>query len=63
MAITNHFIGEDVTLTQNSLDGFEVMEFNVMPLTQDQDQSLFTMKIYTLMPMSVTGEGLFHMGK
>jgi hypothetical protein len=39
MVITNHFIGEDVALAKNSLDGYEAMGFDVKLLTQDQEQS------------------------
>jgi hypothetical protein len=49
--ITNEFIGEDVYLSQHSMDGYEAMEFDVTQLTQDMEQSLFTVK--TNMPTPV----------
>jgi hypothetical protein len=42
--ITNHFIGEDFSLSQHSMDGYEAMGFDVTQLTQDMEQSLFTIK-------------------
>jgi hypothetical protein len=40
--ITNEFIGEDFYLSQHSMDGYEAMGFDVPQLTQDTEQSLFT---------------------
>ncbi len=51
--ITNEFIGEDVYLSQNSMDGYEAMRFDVTQLTQDLEQSLFTIK--TSMPIPHSG--------
>jgi hypothetical protein len=42
--ITNHFNGEDFYLSQHSMDGYEAMGFDVTQLTQDMEQSLFTIK-------------------
>jgi hypothetical protein len=42
--ITNHFIGEDFNLSQHSMDGYETKGFDVTQLTQDVEQSLFTIK-------------------
>jgi hypothetical protein len=42
--ITNEFIGEDVYLSQLSMDGYEAMGFDVTQLTQDMEQSLFTIR-------------------
>jgi hypothetical protein len=47
--ITNHFIGEDFYLGQLSMDDYEAVQFDVTQLTQDEDQSLFTIK--TNMPI------------
>ncbi len=55
-AITTHFIGQYITLTQNSLDGYKALEFGVRLLTQDQEQSLFTLKTTMPIPMSVYGD-------
>ncbi len=49
--ITNHFIGEEFCLGQTSIDGYEAMGFDVTQLTQDEEQSLFTIKIKTNMPI------------
>jgi hypothetical protein len=35
--IANHFIGEDVYLSQHSLDGYEAMGFDVTQLTHDEE--------------------------
>ncbi len=56
MALTSHFIGEDVTSSQNSLDGHKAMGFDVKQLTQDQEQSFFTIKAIMPIPMSVYGD-------
>ncbi len=54
--ITNHFIGEDFYLSQHSIDGYEAMGFDVTKLTQDEEQSLFTIKTSMPIPMSVYGD-------
>jgi hypothetical protein len=54
--ITNHFIhfiGEDFYLSQHSMDGYEAMGFDVTQLTQDEEQSLFTIKTNMPIPMLV----------
>ncbi len=43
--ITNEFIGEEFCLGQTSINGYEAMGFDVTQLTQDEEQSLFTIKI------------------
>jgi hypothetical protein len=40
--IANHFIGEEFNLSPNSFNGYEAMGFDVTQLTQDEEQSLFT---------------------
>ena len=42
--ITNEFIGEEFCLGQTSIDGYEAIGFDVTQLTQDEEQSLFTMR-------------------
>jgi hypothetical protein len=42
--ITNEFIGDEFCLGQTSIDGYEAMGFDVTQLTQDEEQSLFTIK-------------------
>jgi hypothetical protein len=54
--ITNHFIGEDFYLSQNSMDGYEAMGFDVTQLTQDMEQSLLTIKTNMPIPMLVYGD-------
>jgi hypothetical protein len=40
--ITDEFIGEEFYLSPNSQDGYAAMGFDVTQLTQDEEQSLFT---------------------
>ncbi len=54
--ITNKFIGEEFCLGQTSIDGYEAMGFDVTQLTQDEEQSLFTIKSNMPIPMLVYGE-------
>ncbi len=54
--ITNHFIREDFNLSQHTLDGYEAMGFNDTQLTQDMEQSLFTIKTNMPTPMLVYGD-------
>jgi hypothetical protein len=54
--ITNKFIGEEFYLSPNSLDGYEAMGFDVTQLTQDEEQSLFTLKTNMPIPMLVYGD-------
>ncbi len=42
--ITNHFIGEEFCLGQTSINGYKAVGFDVTQLTQDEEQSLFTIK-------------------
>ncbi len=61
--ITNEFIGEEFCLGQTSINGYEAMGFDVTQLTQDEEQSLFTMKTNMPIPMLVYGEVSFHWAK
>ncbi len=54
--ITNHFIGDEFYLSPNSQDGYAAMGFDVTQLTQDEDQSLFTIKTIMPIPMLVYGD-------
>ncbi len=54
--ITNHFIGEEFCLGQTSIDGYKAMEFDITQLTQDEEQSLFTIKTNMPIPMLVHGD-------
>ncbi len=42
--IPNHFIGEDILLSHHSMVGYEAMGIDVTQSTQDEEQSLFTIK-------------------
>ncbi len=48
IVITNEFIGEEFCLGQTSINGYKAMGFDVIQLTQDEEQSLFA--INTNMP-------------
>ena len=54
--ITNEFIGEDFYLSQHSMDGYEAMGFDVTQVTQDVEQSLFTIKTNMPIPVLVYGD-------
>jgi hypothetical protein len=54
--ITNHFIGVEFCIGQTSINGYEAMGFDVTPLTQDEEQSLFTIKTDMPIPMLVYGD-------
>jgi hypothetical protein len=54
--ITNEFIGEEFCLDQTSIDGYEAMGFDVTQLTQEEEQSLFTIKTNMPIPMFVYGD-------
>jgi hypothetical protein len=56
IVITNRFIGEEFCLGQTSIDGYEAMGFDVTQLTQDEEQSLFTIKTDMPIPMFVYGD-------
>jgi hypothetical protein len=53
---TNEFIGEDFCLGKTSINGYEAMGFDVKQLTQDEKQSLFTIKTDMPIPMLVYGD-------
>jgi hypothetical protein len=54
--ITDEFIGEEFCLGQTSIDGYKAMGFDVTQLTQDEEQSLFTITTDMPIPMIVYGE-------
>ncbi len=56
--ITNEFIGEDFCPRQNSLNFYEAMGFDVTQLTQDEEQSIFTIKTNMPIPMLVYGDSV-----
>jgi hypothetical protein len=51
--ITNEFIGEEFCLGETSINGYVAMGFDVTQLTQDEEQSLFTIKTNMPIPMLV----------
>jgi hypothetical protein len=56
--ITNEFIAEDFYPSQHSMDGYEAIGFDVTQLTQDVEQSLFTIKTNVPIPVLVYGDAL-----
>ncbi len=54
--ITNEFIGEEFCLGQTSFGGYKAMGFDVTQLTQDEEQSLFTIRTNMPIPMLVYGD-------
>jgi hypothetical protein len=54
--ITNEFIGEEFCLGQTSINGYEAMGFDVTQLTQDEEQSLFTINTDMPIPMLAYGD-------
>ncbi len=54
--ITNEFIGDEFYLSPNSQDGYVAMGFDVTQLTQDEDQTLFTIKTNMPIPILVYGD-------
>jgi hypothetical protein len=55
-AMTIQFIGEGFLLSQHAMDGYEAMGFDATQLTQDEEQSLFTIKTNMPIPMVVCGD-------
>jgi hypothetical protein len=51
--ITNNFIGEDVSWSHYSLDGYKSMGFVLLLLTQDKEQKIFTLRNMKPIPMAV----------
>ncbi len=56
--IINEFIGGDFYLSQHSMDGYKAMGFDVTELTQDEEQSVFTIKTNMPIPELVYGDAL-----
>ena len=54
--ITNEFVGEEFCLGQTSINGYKAVGFDVTQLTQDEEQSLFTIKTNMPIPMFVYGD-------
>ncbi len=54
--ITNEFIGGDFYLSQHSMNGYKAMGFDVTQLTQEEGQSVFTIKTNMPIPVLVYGD-------
>ncbi len=54
--ITNEFTGGDFYLSQHSMDGYKAIGFDVTQLTQDEKQSVFTIKTNMPIPVLVYGD-------
>jgi hypothetical protein len=54
MVITNNFIGEEVTLDENSVCGYKMMGFKTMG--EDEESNIFSLKLEVPIPFSVFGE-------
>ncbi len=54
--ITNEFIGEECCLENPSINGYEAMGLDVTQSTQDEGQSLLTIKTDMPIPMFVYGD-------
>ncbi len=52
--ITNNFIGEEVTLDENSVHGYKMMGFKKM--SEDEESNIFTLKLELPIPLPVTGD-------
>jgi hypothetical protein len=52
----NHFIGEDVYLSQCSMDGYEATGFDVTQSTQYDEQSIFKIETNMPIPMLLYGD-------
>jgi hypothetical protein len=54
--ITNEFVGEGFYLSQHSMDSYEAMGFDVTQVTQEVEQSLFTIMTNMPIPVLVYGD-------
>jgi hypothetical protein len=52
--ITNNFIGEDVTLDENSVCGYKMMGFNT--LREDEESNIFSLRLELPIPFSIFGD-------
>ena len=51
-AVTNNFIRHDIVLDKISWNGYESMGFDTIPLTQDMEQDLFSIKTRYLISLA-----------
>jgi hypothetical protein len=54
MAIMNDFIGEEVTLDENSVCGYKMMGFKT--ISEDEESNLFYLRLEVPIPFSVFGD-------
>jgi hypothetical protein len=54
MVITNNFIGEEVTLDENSVCGYKMMGFKSMG--EDEESNIFSLRLEMPIPFSVFGD-------
>jgi hypothetical protein len=54
MAIMNDFIGEEVTLDENSVCGYKMMGFQT--ISEDEESNLFYLRLEVPIPFSVFGD-------
>ncbi len=54
MVITNKFIGEEVTLDENSVTGYKMMGFKTM--SEDEESNIFSLRFEVPIPFSVFGD-------
>ncbi len=54
MVITNNFIGEEVTLDENSVCGYKMMGSKTMG--EDQESKIFLLRLEVPIPFSVFGD-------
>jgi hypothetical protein len=52
--ITNNFIGEEVTLDENSVCGYKMMEFKT--LSEDKESNIFSLRLELPIQFSVFGD-------
>jgi hypothetical protein len=54
MVITNNFIGEEVTLDENSVCGYKIMGFKTMG--KNEKSNIFSLRLEVPIPFSVFGD-------
>ncbi len=54
MVVTNNFIGEEVTLDENSVCGYKMMGFKTMG--EDEESNIFSLRLEVSIPFSVFGD-------
>ncbi len=54
IVITNNFIGEEVTLDENSVCGYKMMGFKTM--SEDEESNVFSLRLKLPLPFSVLGD-------